>query len=120
TMKLLYLAIVLMCLMSDLNASTHAEKEDKEDKGIGIDKCPGVPLIGCDAFETKCCKTKDCEKGETCCQTACAFECLSEKEIEDGEGPSKTPEINLSKEKCKKYNKTVVTFPTTNPSVTID
>ncbi|GFQ65307.1 hypothetical protein TNCT_717261 [Trichonephila clavata] len=118
-MKLLYLAIVLMCLMSDLNTSTHAAKEDKEDKGKGKGNCPGVPLVGCDAFETKCCKTKDCEKGEFCCQTTCKFECLSEKEIKEKQSPIKTLDVNFSQEKCKKYNKTG-SFVTTNPSVTID
>ncbi|GFV44456.1 hypothetical protein TNCV_4737101 [Trichonephila clavipes] len=116
-MKLLYLVIALMCLMSNMNTSTHAAKEDKEDnedKGNGKGKCPAVPVVGCISFEAQCCKTKECETGEICCQTICKFECLKQKEIK---GPSKTPEINLSKEKCKEYN-TTASFVTTNPSVT--
>ncbi|GFV44452.1 hypothetical protein TNCV_4737061 [Trichonephila clavipes] len=116
-MKLLYLGIAMMYLVSSLNTSTHAAKEDKEDdedEGKGKGKCPGVPLIHCSSFEAQCCKTKECETGEICCQTACKFECLKQKEIK---GPLKRPEINISKEKCKEYNKTV-SFVTTNPSVT--
>ncbi|GFV44445.1 hypothetical protein TNCV_4736991 [Trichonephila clavipes] len=116
-MKLLYLAIALMYLMSSLNTSTHAAKEDKEDdkdKGEGKGKCPAMPPTKCRSFEAQCCKTKECETGEICCQTACKFECLKQKEIK---GSMKKPEINLSKEKCKEYNKTE-SFITTIPSVT--
>ncbi|GFY40666.1 hypothetical protein TNIN_482231 [Trichonephila inaurata madagascariensis] len=115
-MKLLYLAIALMCLLSNLNTSAHAAEEgkDKEGKGKGKGKCPGVPQRLCPTFETKCCKTEDCETGEICCEGNCKFQCMKEKDIK---GPLRTPEINLSKEKCKEYNKTE-SFVTTNPSVT--
>ncbi|GFV44449.1 hypothetical protein TNCV_4737031 [Trichonephila clavipes] len=146
-MKLLYLAIALMCLLINLNTSTHAAEEGKEGEGgkgeekshdhLPIEnkwskgserlghhrspasitrkgKCPAIPPTKCHSFEAQCCKTKECETGEICCQTACKFECLKQKEIK---GSMKTPEINLSKEKCKEYNKTE-SFVTTNPSVT--
>ncbi|GFY40665.1 hypothetical protein TNIN_482221 [Trichonephila inaurata madagascariensis] len=107
----------LMCLLSNLNTSTHAAKEDKkddEDKGKGKGKCTFVPVIACSSFEAQCCKTEECETGEICCQTICKSECLKQKEIKE---PIMIPEVNLSKEECKEYNKTA-SFVTTNPSVT--
>ncbi|GFY40664.1 hypothetical protein TNIN_482211 [Trichonephila inaurata madagascariensis] len=115
-MKLLYLAIALMCLLSNLNTSTHAaeeDKEDDEDKGKGKRKCPAIPIVGCNSYEAQCCKPEECETGEVCCQMACKLECLKQKEINE---PLRNREINLSKEKCKEFDKTA-SFVSSNPSV---